>query len=421
MKYAISCRVFAAVAVGLALHLSAGAADWWQFQGPGRNGTSPETGLLRSWPEDGPKELWAFPLGEGYGGPAIRDGEVYILDRVNNERDVLRCLSFATGEELWAYAYDAPGKVGHSGSRNPPTVGETRVYSVGMMGHFLCIDRKTHQPVWRKHLLEDFGNSPPSWGISQSPVLYKNLVIVAPQDPEAFVVAYDRETGDMVWQAAGLSGAGYVSPVLVTLDGVEQIVMVSAGGQAAGISLENGGILWMYKGWRCRIPIPYPVQLPDNRLFITGGYDAGSAMLRITRDGGGFRVEELFKTDDCGSQIHQPLFFEGHLYANSNSNSRNDGMICMTLDGELKWRTADTRGLPRFERGNLLLADGMIISLDGKTGILHLVKPSPSGYRELAQAKIFDSNRMWAPMALTDGKLLLRDQKQMKCLDLKGS
>ena len=95
-------------------------------------------------------------------------------------------------------------------------------------------------------------------------------------------------------------------------------------------------------------------------------------------------------------------------------------MICMTLDGKLLWRTRDSRDLPRFERGSLILADGMIISLDGKTGILHLVEPSPEGYMELARAQIFNGSKMWSPMALTDGKLLLRDQEQMKCLDLRN-
>ncbi|HNV21818.1 MAG: PQQ-binding-like beta-propeller repeat protein [Candidatus Hydrogenedentes bacterium] len=410
-----------AVAVLTGFMISSGVwADWWQFQGPTRNGVSPESGLMRSWPEGGPRELWSFPLGEGYAGPAVRDGEIYILDRVEERQDVLRCLDLATGAELWNYAYDAPGSVGHSGSRTPPTVTETHVYSVGMLGDFLCVDRKTHQPVWRKNILADFGNKPSSWGVSQAPSLWRDLVIVAPQADDAFVAAYQRETGELVWQSPGLGKVGYVTPVVTTLAGVEQAVMVAAYGQTAGISLENGSILWAYDGFQCQIPIPYPTPLSGDRLFITGGYDAGSAMIQIKREGDGFGVTELFRTDECGSQIHQPLVYDGHLYAHSNTNSRTDGMICMTLDGQLKWRTRDSRDLPQFERGNLLLADGMIISLDGKTGMLHLIEPSPEGYKELARAKIFDGNKMWSPMALSQGRLLLRDQETMKCLDLKN-
>lgn len=411
--------MFAAFLICFVAATGGAAADWWQFQGPNRDGTSPETGLLRSWPEEGPKELWSFSLGEGFAGPAVRDGEVYLLDRVGDQ-DILRCIDLTTGEELWQYAYDAPGRVSYDGSRTPPTVAEKHVYTVGMLGDFLCIDRATGEPVWRRNILQDFGSRTPRWGASQAPYLWGELVIVAPQHEEAFVAAYRQDTGDLVWQSPGFGGVGYVSPVVTTLAGVEQAVMIAANRSTAGISVENGEILWTYDGWRCRIPIAYPVTLPDDRLFITGGYDAGSAMIQIKREGGAFTVTELFRTDDCGSQIHQPLFYEGHLYANSNANRRSDGMLCMTLDGERLWRTRDTRGLPRFERGSLLLADGMIITLDGRTGILHLVEPSPEGYKELARAKIFNDRQMWAPMALSQGKLLLRDQSQLKCLDLRG-
>jgi len=412
-------RSIAGILAGLMIAFGAGA-DWWQFQGPDRNGISPEKGLMRSWPEGGPRELWSFPLGEGYAGPAVRDGEVYILDRVDEKQDVLRCLDLMTGAERWNYAYDAPGSVGHTGSRTPPTVSETHVFSVGMLGDFLCIDRKTHQPVWHKNILADFGSELPSWGVSQAPSLWRDLVIVAPQASDAFVAAFRQDTGELVWKSPSLGQVGYVTPVVTTLAGVEQAVMLAAYGQTAGISLEDGSILWSYDGYGCQIPIPYPTPLPGDRLFITGGYDAGSAMIQVKRDGAAFEVTELFKTDECGSQIHQPLFYEGHLYVNSNTNSRTDGMLCMTLDGQLRWRTRDSRDLPKFERGNLLLADGMIIALDGKTGILHLIDPSPSGYKELAHAKIFNGNKMWSPMALTQGRLLLRDQETMKCLDLKN-
>ena len=412
-------RSIAGILAGLMIAFGVGA-DWWQFQGPDRDGISPEKGLMRSWPEGGPRELWSFPLGEGYGGPAVRDGEVYILDRVGEKQDVLRCLDLMTGAERWNYAYDAPGSVGHAGSRTPPTVSETHVFSVGMLGDFLCIDRKTHEPLWRKNILTDYGSELPSWGVSQAPTLWRDLVIVAPQAGDAFVAAFRQETGEPVWQSPGLGQVGYVTPVVTTLAGVEQVVMLAAYGQTAGISLEDGHILWSYAGYQCQIPIPYPTPLPGDRLFITGGYDAGSAMIQIKRDGHVFEVTELFKTDECGSQIHQPLFYDGHLYVNSNTNSRTDGMLCMTPGGQLRWRTRDSRDLPQFERGNLLLADSMIIALDGKTGILHLIDPSPEGFRELARAKIFSGNKMWSPMALSQGRLLLRDQETMKCLDLKN-
>jgi outer membrane protein assembly factor BamB len=403
-------------------------ADWAQFQGPSRNGVSPETGLARAWSEGQPRALWSAHVEDGFAGPAIRDGEVYILDRVDDKQDVLRCLSFNTGEELWRYAYDAPGKVGHSGSRTTPTVTETHVFTVGMMGHFYCFDRKAHEPVWHKNLLKDFDHeSKPRWGFSQSPSLYKDLVVVAPQSSDAYVAAFKQATGELVWASESLGLYGYSTPLVTNLCGVDQAVMIGARskdwshtGLVAGLSMEDGSVLWSYDGWQCWIPIPYATPLPGNRLFLTGGYKAGSAMIRLSRNSESFSVEELFTTDRCGSQIHQPLFYKGHLYVNSNSNERTDGMMCLSLDGDILWNTSGTAGLPTFERGNLLLADNMIISLDGKTGALHLLEPSPEGYKELAGATLFQSREMWSPMALTDGKLVLRSWNEMRCVDLRN-
>jgi len=420
--------VFQLSIVLLALAWSAAAADDWpQFLGPDRNGQSPETGLPRAWPEGGPKELWRVDVGPGYGGPAVRDGEVYFLDRVDEQQDVLRCLDLDTSEEQWRYAYEAPGSTGHSGSRTTPTVDTEYVYTVGLMGDFICVDRKTHQPVWHKNLLKDYGLEAPNWGVSQSPSLYKEWVIVAPQAPDAFVAAYDRKTGERAWASPGFGGVGYSTPILTTLCGVDQAVMASASenrgkSQVAGVSLKDGSLLWTYSGWQCKIPIPFPSPLPSDRLFVTGGYKAGSAMLQIRRNGDAFEVAEEYKLDmkTCGSQIHQPLLYKEHLYINSNSNEREDGMICLTLDGKLLWRTKDTKGLPTFERGNLLLADDLIFCMDGKRGNLYLIEPSPEGYKELANARVLRGAKAWSPMALSRGKLIVRNQIEMKCLDVRN-
>jgi len=413
-----------ALIVGALASLASGAGDWPQFQGPDRNGIAAETGLARIWPETGPRTLWAIELQEGFGGPAIRDGKVYVLDREESQRDVLHCRDLETGESLWTVAYDAPGETSHNGSRTTPTVTETHVYTVGLMGHFTCVDLATRSIAWQKVLPEEFPAEKPNWGYSQSPSLYKNLVIVAPQSPEGSVAAYDQRSGERVWASPELGGAGYSSPLVTTLAGRDQIVMISAPGgktgAVAGLSLEDGGVLWTYDKWSCMIPIPNATVLSDDRVFITGEYGAGSAMIQVTRSGEAFRVKELYTTDECGSQIHQPLVIGDAIYANSNGNRRRDGMICMTPEGDLLWRTADRRDLPTFERGNLLFADGMIINLDGDTGILHLVAPSTSGYVEMARAPVLQGKKIWSPMALSDGKLVLRSQFEMKCIDLKN-
>ena len=419
-----------AVALCLLVVCTAASEDWPQFQGANRDGRSLERGISRTWPKDGPKVLWSVRLGPGFASPAVVDGEAYVLDRVDDSEDVLRCLDLETGKELWTYSYDAPGRTGHNGSRGTPAVDADYVYSVGMLGHMTCVDRKTHELVWQKHLLKEFDAQMSSWGVAQNPVLYKDRVIVAPQGPDAFVVAFDRKTGAEVWRSKGLGRLGFVSPAVVTLGGVEQVAMIAASvetdeevkspGTVAGLSLEDGTVLWSYEGWSCRIPITFPMQLPGDRLFVTGGYGAGSVMLQVTRDGDAFAVKELFRLDmeECGSQIHQPILHEDHLYLNSNSNEREDGMLCLTLDGKVLWRTSDTRGLPTFQRGNLLFVDGLIIALHGSRGTLHLIEPSPGGYRELATVRLLSGRKIWGPMALSQGKLLVRSQRELKCVDL---
>jgi outer membrane protein assembly factor BamB len=425
MAFRIHAAGVCAVAVFSAV--SAFAADWPQFMGPNRDGVSPETGLARTWPDVGPKVLWTLPLGQGYASPSVRDGEVYILDRVDQKQDVLRCLGLNDGKELWNFAYDAPGEVSHDGSRTAPTIDEKCVYTVGALGHFYCIDRKTHKPVWNKNLVADFGAGEPGWGVVQAPSLYKDLVIVSAMAKEGcIVVAYKKDSGEIAWKSAVLGLLGYSTPVVTKLTGADQVVMVAAckkgggsPGSVAGLHPDTGATLWTYDGFQCPIPIPYPTALPDDRLFITGGYGAGSCMIQVKQQDGKYTVKEMFKTAECGSQIQQPLFYKDYLYINSNSNEREDGMMCMAPDGTIKWKTKDSWFTATFERGPLMLADGLIYNLDGKKGVLYLVDPSPEAFKKLAEVKLLGGKEIWSPMALSQGKLLVRSQSEMKCLDVK--
>ena len=209
----------------------------------------------------------------------------------------------------------------------------------------------------------------------------------------------------------------YSSPFLTTLGGVEQVVILG-NDRLAGVSSSDGKLLWTFEGWQAKRNIPAPTPVGDGRIFVTCGYGVGSVMIRVTCSGGKFQTEELFRTGEVGAQLHRPLLFKGYLYVGNNSNSRRDGLTCFTLDGKVKWQT---KRAPNIERGPLILADGMIYALDGATGILHLVEANPDGYKELAQARIFQSKMVWATLAMTaDGKLLLRDRAELKCLDVKN-
>lgn len=399
-------------------------ADWPQYLGPNRNATSPEKGLLRSWPEAGPKVLWTISLGAGYGGAAVSEGKVYVLDRIRTKQDVLRCLDLLTGEELWSYEYDAPGRVQHPGSRSTPAIDGDYVYTCGSFGDLYCFDKNTHKPVWNKNVWKDYDDgNVPRWAISQNPLIHGGSVIAASQTSKAGVVAYDKLTGQVKWASDALVGnAGYVSPAIVKIDGNDNVVMITAGerrgggGAVIGMDPKNGRQLWIYEGWSCRIPCANVTEIGDGRLFITGGYEAGSAMIKVEKKGDSYAVTELYKTDDFGTHVHPAILYEGHLYAHCTTNTRRDGMVCMDLDGKVKWKTGRS---PVFDKGGFILADGLILSVDGRIGILYLIEPDPAGYKELANAKLLDTNECWGPLALVDGKLLIRDQEKMRCVVVK--
>lgn len=289
-------------------------ADWPQYLGPNRNATSAETGLLRAWPPEGPKVLWTVSLGKGYGGPAVSDGKVYLLDRIAGESDVLRCFDLVTGEQLWSYEYEAPGETSHPGSRTVPAIDGDHIYTCGPFGDVYCFDMNTHRPVWNKNVWRDFGGQRvPTWAVSQNPLIYDNLLVLASQTGKAGVVAYEKLTGNVAWASPALPGrVGYVSPTVVTIGSQDHLVMISAGpdprssrsgprGAVLGLDPKTGKTLWTYRGWQCRIPVPNVTSLGDGRLFVTGGYRAGSAVIKIEQSEGAFRVTEIYKTGNTSA------------------------------------------------------------------------------------------------------------------------
>lgn len=400
------------------------AQDWPQYLGPVRNATSPQQNLLRSWPGSGPEVLWSVGTGIGYGGPVVVDGKVYLLDRDDQVGDMMRCFDLSSGEELWSFSYDAPGSVSFPGSRSVPTVDGNYVYSCGPYGDLYCIDINTHKPVWNKNIWKDYGGGGiPRWAITQCPLIYDNLLIVASQAPQAGVVAYDKLSGEVKWKTPSLGPVGYVSPAIVKISGEDHVVMITAasggrgaplsGGRVAGIDPRSGEILWDYTNWHCRIPVPSATDAGNNKVLIIGGYEAGSAMIQVEKNASGsYQVREVYKELDFGAHTKPAILHEGYFYALYTTNERRDGMVCMSMDGEIMWAT---KREPSFVRGSMVLADGLFLATDGEN-TLYLIEPDPSGFKQLASAELLGPGQNWAPIALADGKLLIKDQEKMLCL-----
>jgi outer membrane protein assembly factor BamB len=402
------------------------AEDWPQYLGPNRDGRSAQEGILRAWPESGPEVLWTVDVGKGFGGPVVKDGRVYMLDRDDKVGDKLRCLDLSNGEELWNFAYDAPGSVSFPGSRSIPTIEGNHLYSSGPYGDLYCIDINTQKPVWHKNVWKDFGGDEiPRWAITQNPLIYEDLLILASQAPQAGVVAYEKLTGDIRWTTPSLGRTSYVSPSILEVSGKDHLVMITAsagrrgevgsGGKVVGIDPASGKVLWEYTNWQCRIPVPSAVDAGEGRLLITGGYEAGAAMIKVEEKAdGGYGVTELFKTLEFGAHTKPPVLVDGHFYAQYSTNERKDGMVCMSLDGQIKWKTETS---PVFDKGSSILADGLLLSTDGRRSV-YLIEPDPSAFKPLATVSLLEGNQNWAPLALADGKLLVRDQSRLICLKI---
>jgi len=433
--------------------------DWPQYLGPDRNSKSPQENILRTWPEEGPEVLWTVPVGIGYGGPIVKDGKVYLLDREKEKSDIMRCFDLDTGKELWKFEYTAPGSVMFPGSRSVPAIDGNHVYSCGVFGDLYCFDINTHQPVWNKNIWTDFGGDPgntpsnnteggfgargnfPIWAITQCPLIYDDLVVVLSQAPDAGAVAYNKNTGEIAWKTSNLGNESYASPSLVKIDGEDHIAVVISStnpigrsdlpqtmGKIIGLEPQTGEILWEYDNWECHISVPSAVDAGANKVMVVGGYELGAVMIEIKKQAdGSYQTKELIRTEEFGDQTKPPLLHDGYFYAQFGTNRTRDGLTCMTMNGEIMWKTKRD---PDFNKGSMILADGLIFATDGAKK-LYLIEPDPTGFKQLASVEIFGepqdkaegiearvggSMQNWAPIALADGKLLIRDQSRMMCL-----
>lgn len=404
---------------------NASAEDWPGFQGADRDGVVQGGALLTAWPDDGPTVRWANEVGPGFGGSAIAGGKVYTLDRGDVVGDTLRVYDLKTGKELWTCDYDAPGRISYHGSRSTPMVTDQFAFTVGSFGHVTCFDLTKKKIAWQKHM-DDFGAIPPKWAWSQSPLIIGDWVIIAPMAKDAGLVALKQSTGEIAWKSGDIGLEGYGSPRLMTLAGVEQIVTLTST-LVTGVEPRTGKVLWSYNGIPVKRGIPSPASVGNDRVFITAGYNSGSALIQVKKQGDRFVAAEVNRDNVHGGQIHSALNVNGHLYVNLNTNENlrlrgknADGLGCFDLQGKLLWKNNNT---PDINRGAMLAVGDHLLTLGGEDGVLRLIKADPAGYEELASAKLFKAdekrNMIWAPMAFADGYLVVRSQNQLVCLDLR--
>ena len=417
--------IIGAGAAGVASLLPAAqGSDWPQFRGPDRNNISQETGLLRKWPAAGPKVLWSVPVTQGYAAAAIVGGRVYHHDYDEAKSEwCVNCRSLADGKLVWQFREAREVRPNHAITRTIPAVDSRFVCSLDPKAVLHCLDVKTGKQIWRKSLVTEYQATIPSWYNGQCPLQEADRLIIA-TGGAAIMVALDKATGKEIWRTPNPANPGnpgqymmsHSSVMPAVLGGVRQYLYGTLKGPL-GVSAKDGKLLWEF-GRKFNVAVaPSPIAVDDERVFMTASYDAGSVMVRVKRTGEAFKAEAVFdlKNNEWNSEVHTPVVYKGHMFA---VGKKKRGLFtCLSFDGKEVWTS---EGKASFGLGSFMLADGMFFVLDGDTGKLRLIEAGTTGYNELASAQVLAGQEVWAPMALSDGKLVLRDLTKMMCLDVRG-
>ncbi|HYO11956.1 MAG TPA: PQQ-binding-like beta-propeller repeat protein [Thermoanaerobaculia bacterium] len=384
------------------------ALDWPQFRGVNRDGVSVETGLPRSWPAEGPRVVWKRTIGEGYSGISVAGDRLYTMDSDGTTEYVL-ALEAGTGREVWRVPA-GPKLIDDMGNgpRTTPTLDGGTVYAMGSHGRLLALKAADGAKIWEVDLVQTFGAKRPTWGYSGSPLIDGDLLIleVGGKDGRG-VVGFEKATGKVRWGA--LDGdAAYSSPVVMTIGGVKQYVVPRRAGTQTVSLLPDGTVHWTHPG-------PFSVIatalfIPPDKVYVSGGDDAGAVLMRIKNEGGKATVEELWKTRIMKNHFNNAVLVGDHLYGFDNATFK-----CLSVaTGEQTWAQ---RGLGK---GSLLAADGDLLIVLSDKGTLLLVQASPEEYRELARFQALEG-KAWTAPTLANGRLYLRDQDEIVALEMKST
>jgi len=426
-----SARVSPAVKIGENFQLfgnstSVYKATWTNFRGADYDNIVKNSQPLKnSWSGNQPEILWSVGLGEGHAGPAVYEGKVYLMDYDEVKReDALRCFSLEDGKELWRRSYKVSLKRNHGMSRTVPSVTPDYVLTIGPRCHVMAVKRESGDFLWGIDMVKQYHTEVPLWFTGQCPMIDNNKAILAPGGT-ALMIAVDMATGKVLWETPNPSKLkmSHSSIIPWTLNGKKMYVYSAVGG-IVGVSAEGadeGKILWQSTAWNHAVVAPAPVCFPNGKVLLTAGYGAGSMMIKVSPSGTEYKVDVLKEyTPKGGMACEQqtPLIWKGMLYGiqPKDAGPLRNQLVCVSPEDVTKiiW-TSGKEG--RFGLGPYLIADNKMFLLSDD-GTLTMIKPDSKKYVQIAQKKLFDGADAWAPMALADGRLLLRDAKTMYCVNV---
>ncbi|NLW51447.1 MAG: PQQ-binding-like beta-propeller repeat protein [Candidatus Brocadiaceae bacterium] len=402
--------VLAAAAVGASV---GECVDWPQFRGPGRDGKSPETGLLRQWPDGGPGLLWAVDgLGIGFSSCAVADGMVYTTGMEDGVGYI--CAVDTEGRPIWKMPYGAEWTGQHPGSRTTPTVDGALLYVMTAYGRVGCFDAKTGEEKWAVDTAQTFGARTLTWGLAESLLIDGDRVICTPGGPDATMVALDKMTGRTVWVSTGLSDkAGYCSPILIERGG-RRIICTLTGSAVVGIDADTGRLLW-----RSERSVPYDIhatapEYSNGRLYVTSGYGGvRGQMFELSPDGS--QIALRWTDSNLDVQHGGTILHQERVYGSSDRN-RPGRWLCLDIAaGQVLAET------PGVGKGSLSFADGMIYAYGERGGVVGLVNPDPREYGLVSSFRITrGAGQHWAHPAIANGRLYIRRGDVLMAFDIRA-
>ena len=401
---------------------------WPMFRGPKLDNTVTGVALANKWPSSGPPVKWTIKLGEGYSGPAVLGGKVYLQDydpKVNEE--LLRCFSMEDGKEIWHRSYPLKIANNHGFTRTVPAVTEKYAVMMGSKCHVMCVDAQTGAMKWGIDLRKDYGTVNPNWYTAQCPVIDGSTVLIAPAGTDVLLMGVDLETGKVVWKTPNPKKLtmSHSSVTPMTLLGKKMYVYCAEWGKMVGVSAEAADLgtqLWDIQCLMQQTMSPSPVAIDDSKIFMTSGVRAGSALVQIGKAGDKFEAKVLYSldySDGFSTEQQTPIYFDKHLFGlmPDSSGGHKKQLACMDPfdKGKIIWESGKTKRFGQWEA--VLLADGkfFVLSEDCR---LTLVKANSQKYEELGQCKPLSGAEAWAPMVLIGDRLLVRDRSVMVCLDV---
>jgi outer membrane protein assembly factor BamB len=395
--------------------------SWTQWGGPRRNFMVEAPALASNWPASGPRKLWERALGEGHSSIVVEGGRLYTMYRAlgwlsivrRTQQETIAAFDAATGSTIWEHTFDAPTagldlQYG-AGPHSTPLIVGNRLYAASSLKQIFAIDKHSGNVVWSRDLMREFGAPRDGRGYAASPIQYKNTIVLPVGGPGQSLMAFDLNTGAVVWKNGDYMTAP-ASPTLITVNGQEQMV-VFGGNDVRGVSPADGATLWQHPHKTdYGLNISTPVWGSDNLLLISSAYNSGTRLLKLSQAGGKTTVQEQWFQNrmrvHIGTVIRLGDFAVG---------SSGDFGPCPTVGidiktGNILWQSRD------FARATYVFADNKLIVLD-EDGTLGLAKPSPSGLNVIAKAPIA-AKIAWTTPTLVGTRLYVRDRAKMMAFDL---